>query len=102
MYGIREFTAIINMPQVSILAVGGSQDSVYMRPDLTTLHEVTLTLSTDSRYVDQIVAGYFLSYVSRLLGDYPEELIDKVDANTFDPFSQEMLLGAAQAANSAS
>ncbi|KAF8565645.1 hypothetical protein P879_06515 [Paragonimus westermani] len=79
MFGIREFTAIINPPQVAILAVGSGlpKPSLCQSGSSTQLffsNHMTMTLSIDSRYVDEVVAGRFLSHVSKLLSDFPELL----------------------------
>ena len=70
MFGIAEFTAIINAPQLAILAVGGGRniiDPETMRP--TTV--MTSTLSFDQRYVDDAAAAEFMS-VFRALIEKPE------------------------------
>ncbi|KAF7258850.1 hypothetical protein EG68_03271, partial [Paragonimus skrjabini miyazakii] len=79
MFGIREFTAIINPPQVAILAVGSGLPKASLRQSgsstqLFFSNHMTMTLSIDSRYVDEVVAGRFLSHVSKLLSDFPELL----------------------------
>merc|ERR1719370_926130 len=56
MFGIAEFTAIINAPQLAILAVGGGRtiiDPDTMKP--TTV--MTSTLSFDRRYIDEALAA---------------------------------------------
>lgn len=64
MFGIPQFRAVINPPEVAILAVGSivrrpvvvdDQDTVEVRPMLS------LTLSADHRVVDGIVAARFLA-----------------------------------------
>jgi pyruvate dehydrogenase E2 component (dihydrolipoamide acetyltransferase) len=53
MYGIRDFSAVINPPQTSILAVGmGEQRAIAKngKPAVATL--MTVTLSADHRAVD--------------------------------------------------
>ena len=70
MFGIAEFTAIINAPQLAILAVGGGRtiiDPDTMRP--TTV--MTATLSFDQRYVDDATAADFMT-VFRSLMERPE------------------------------
>merc|ERR1712110_1379599 len=59
MFGIAEFTAIINAPQLAILAVGGGKnvfDPVSMQP--TTVMKATL--SFDQRHVDDATAAEFM------------------------------------------
>lgn len=71
MLGISRFTAIINPPQVAILAVGAvrrevtadEQGAVVVRPT------VTLTLCADHRAVDGAVGAYFLADLKRALED---------------------------------
>ncbi len=61
MYGIREFSAIINPPQVCILAVGkGEQRAVVVDGELTIANLMTCTLSCDHRVVDGAVGAEFL------------------------------------------
>ena len=70
MFGIAEFTAIINAPQLAILAVGGGRtiiDPETMRP--TTV--MTATLSFDQRHVDDATAADFMT-VFRSLMERPE------------------------------
>lgn len=70
MFGIAEFTAIINAPQLAILAVGGGRtiiDPETMRP--TTV--MTATLSFDQRHVDDATAADFMS-VFRSLMERPD------------------------------
>jgi pyruvate dehydrogenase E2 component (dihydrolipoamide acetyltransferase) len=63
MYGIREFSAIINPPQATILAVGAAE----RRPEETAeggirfVSKLTVTLSVDHRVVDGAVAGELLA-----------------------------------------
>lgn len=77
MFGIREFSAIINPPQVAILAVGGSQKTLAAMHNgsLTPATNLTLTLSTDARFVDEVKAGAFLHHVQRYLESDPEALL---------------------------
>lgn len=69
MLGISRFTAIINPPQVAILAVGAvrrevtadEQGAIVVRPT------VTLTLCADHRAVDGAVGAYFLADLKQAL-----------------------------------
>jgi len=66
MFGISEFTAIINPPQGAILAVGrGVQeiDPVTMKP--TTFMKATL--SFDRRFIDEHLAAEFMSTFRRVI-----------------------------------
>jgi pyruvate dehydrogenase E2 component (dihydrolipoamide acetyltransferase) len=67
-YGIREFSAIINPPQVGILAVGAAEK----RPVVRSAHIVTrtmmsVTLSADHRVVDGAIAADFLRTLKQML-----------------------------------
>lgn len=63
MYGVREFSAIINPPQSTILAVGASQRRAVETPDgeagFATL--MTVTLSCDHRVVDGALGAQLLA-----------------------------------------
>jgi len=87
MFGIAEFTAIINAPQVAILAVGGGQSVIH--PDTmqgTTV--MTATLSFDRRYIDEAAAADFMAVFQRVMerpellgtGYLPSVKLDRVAA----------------------
>ena len=62
MYGVREFAAVINPPQSSILAVGaGEQRSVVKDGKLAVATVMTATLSADHRAVDGAVGAELLA-----------------------------------------
>lgn len=62
MYGIQEFSAIINPPQSMILAVGGAFDVPAIRDgQVTTTKTMKATLSVDHRVVDGALGSEFLS-----------------------------------------
>ncbi len=62
MYGIDQFDAIINPPQVAILAVGAARERVIARNGGIVIAKVaTLTLSCDHRVVDGAVGAAFLA-----------------------------------------
>ena len=62
MYGIRQFTAVINPPQAAILAVGEAVRQPVVRGDQVTIATtMTLTLSIDHRAVDGATAARFLT-----------------------------------------
>ncbi len=65
MFGIEEFSAIINPPQVGILAVGTIVDEVRMDEDgsVRKAQMMSLTLSADHRPVDGALAAQWLSSV---------------------------------------
>ncbi len=66
MFGIHEFTAIINPPQVGILAVGGGVQEV--DPDTgRAVTRMRSTLSFDRRFVDEAAAADFMSTLRRVM-----------------------------------
>ena len=72
MFGIAEFTAIINAPQVAILAVGGGRSVIH--PDTMQATTVmTATLSFDRRYIDEAAAADFMAVFQRVM-ERPELL----------------------------
>lgn len=61
MYGVDEFSAILNPPQSGILAVGAaSQKAVVVDGELTVATMMTVTLSADHRVVDGALAAQWL------------------------------------------
>ena len=75
MYGIRQFTAVINPPQAAILAVGEAVRQPVVRDDQVTIAAtMTLTLSIDHRAVDGATAAGFLTRLKDLI----EEPLDIV------------------------
>jgi pyruvate dehydrogenase E2 component (dihydrolipoamide acetyltransferase) len=74
MFGVTRFDAIINAPQVAILAVGAMSQRAVVRAGVLAVAEVvTLTLSADHRVVDGAVGAAFLSTLRGLL-EKPESL----------------------------
>ena len=68
MFGIDEFTAIINPPETAILAVGAAQDVVVPTGDgYVTRKRVRVTMSCDHRAVDGAVGAKFLQTLRRLV-----------------------------------
>jgi pyruvate dehydrogenase E2 component (dihydrolipoamide acetyltransferase) len=64
MFGIEEFTAIINSPDSCILAVGGIQDKAVVRNGQVVPGKVMkVTLSSDHRVVDGASAAAFLNEI---------------------------------------
>ena len=63
MYGIEEFSAIINPPQAAILAVGAARAVPHVLDDgqLGVQQRVALTLSCDHRLIDGAVGAQFLA-----------------------------------------
>lgn len=83
MFGIHEFSAVINPPQAAILAVGGGIKKVVPtewvdgaeeqpKPGVRTV--MTARLSADRRVVDEATAGMFLSALRHYLSK-PELLV---------------------------
>jgi pyruvate dehydrogenase E2 component (dihydrolipoamide acetyltransferase) len=68
MFGVEEFSAIINPPESAILAVGATREEVIvtngaMRPGKV----MTMTLSADHRIVDGMLAAKFFARLRELL-----------------------------------
>ncbi len=68
MYGVRQFDAILNLPQVGILAVGAAEKRPVVVGDALSVATVmTLTLTADHRAVDGAAAADFLRTLKGLL-----------------------------------
>ncbi|MGE5730899.1 MAG: dihydrolipoamide acetyltransferase family protein [Gemmatimonas sp.] len=68
MFGIDEFTAIINPPETAILAIGAAQDVAVPAGDgYVTRKRVRVTMSCDHRAVDGAVGAAFLQTLRRLV-----------------------------------
>ena len=68
MYGIREFSAIINPPQACILAVGAAEQRAVVRAGaLAVATMMTCTLSVDHRAVDGALGAEFLAAFKKLI-----------------------------------
>ncbi len=68
MFGVEEFTAIINPPDACILAVGGiSQVPVVKNGNIVVGNVMKVTLSSDHRVVDGASAASFLQTLKGLL-----------------------------------
>lgn len=62
MFGVRQFDAIINPPQVAILAIGAMEERPVVRQGAVAAGRVvTVTLSSDHRVVDGADAAAFLA-----------------------------------------
>ena len=68
MYGVSEFSAILNPPQSGILAVGGAAPRpVVVDGELVTATVMTVTLSADHRVIDGAVAAQWMAaFVRRI------------------------------------
>jgi pyruvate dehydrogenase E2 component (dihydrolipoamide acetyltransferase) len=70
MFGIKEFAAVINPPQGSILAVGkGEQRAVVKGGALAVATMMSCTISCDHRVIDGAMGAQFLDQIKKLLED---------------------------------
>jgi pyruvate dehydrogenase E2 component (dihydrolipoamide acetyltransferase) len=70
MFGIEEFTAIINPPEAAILAVGAVKDTVVAEGgEMKIRPRMRLTLSCDHRVIDGATGAEFLQTLKRYLED---------------------------------
>jgi pyruvate dehydrogenase E2 component (dihydrolipoamide acetyltransferase) len=61
MFGIKEFTAVINPPHAAILAVGAGEERALVRDGkIETAHVMTVTLSCDHRVIDGATGARFM------------------------------------------
>ncbi len=68
MFGIEQFTAIVNPPEAAILAVGAMRETVVVQDGTMWPGKVmTLTLSADHRVVDGLPAAKFMARLKELL-----------------------------------
>ncbi|MBT5874839.1 MAG: 2-oxo acid dehydrogenase subunit E2, partial [Candidatus Latescibacteria bacterium] len=68
MFGVDQFTAIINPPEAAILAVGRVKETpAVIDGSITARSKMVLTLSADHRLIDGAVAARFLSQIRDLL-----------------------------------
>lgn len=68
MFGITEFTAVINPPQAAILAVGGIEDSAVVKEGKVVPGKtLVLTLSLDHRVIDGASGAQFIKTLQKLL-----------------------------------
>lgn len=67
MFGVKSFTAVINPPQTTILAVGAGENRVVAKNGAPTLATImTVTLSCDHRAVDGVLGAQLLAAFKRL------------------------------------
>jgi len=79
MFGIKSFSAVINPPQVCILAVGATEQKVAVkqtdpkddkkRPRLTVANIMNCTLSCDHRVVDGAIGARWLQHFREYIED---------------------------------
>ena len=69
MMQIDQFTAIINPPEVGILAIGAIEDKVIVAPDgsFEVRKKLRVTMSCDHRVIDGAVGAKFLQTLRRLI-----------------------------------
>jgi pyruvate dehydrogenase E2 component (dihydrolipoamide acetyltransferase) len=69
MFGINQFTAIINPPQACILAVGGTEKKVVAGSGgaPTVAHVMRVTMSCDHRVVDGAVGAQWLQHFKKFM-----------------------------------
>ncbi len=68
MYGIKDFTAVINPPQATILAVGAGEERAVVRGGQLTIATImSVTLSCDHRAVDGALGAELISVFKRLI-----------------------------------
>lgn len=75
MFGVDQFTAIINPPEAAILAVGRVKDAPVVVDGKVEIKDMmSITLSSDHRLIDGAVAGQFLAHLREIL-EQPLELL---------------------------
>jgi len=68
MFGVEQFTAIINPPEGAILAVGGTKrEPTVVGDEILPRYQMRYTLSADHRIVDGALAAQFLQTLTRLV-----------------------------------
>ncbi|MFI5274749.1 MAG: dihydrolipoamide acetyltransferase family protein, partial [Ktedonobacterales bacterium] len=68
MFGVEEFTAIINPPESGILAIGAATPTPVVRDGQVVVRDIMkVTLSVDHRALDGATAARFLQEIKRLL-----------------------------------
>jgi pyruvate dehydrogenase E2 component (dihydrolipoamide acetyltransferase) len=68
MYGIKDFTAVINPPHATILAVGASEERPVVRGGkIEIAHIMSVTLSCDHRAVDGALGAELIGEFKRLI-----------------------------------
>jgi pyruvate dehydrogenase E2 component (dihydrolipoamide acetyltransferase) len=68
MFGVEQFVAVLNPPQVAILAVGSADERVVVRDGgFVALPTMTMTLTCDHRAIDGAVGADFLRTLKQFL-----------------------------------
>ena len=80
MFGIEQFIAVLNPPQVAILAVGSTEERVVVTEEgFAAVPTMTMTLTCDHRAIDGAVGAKFmrlwpLGYISKLVSVYSSSI----------------------------
>lgn len=75
MFGVEEFSAIINPPESAILAVGAVREGVWVENGLLKPSRLmTMILSSDHRIIDGVLAAQFMQMLKNLL-ENPASLV---------------------------
>lgn len=75
MFGVEEFSAIINPPESAILALGTVRETVIVQNGMMRPGRVmTMTLSADHRIVDGVLGAKFLGRLKEILENPSQEL----------------------------
>jgi pyruvate dehydrogenase E2 component (dihydrolipoamide acetyltransferase) len=75
MFGVDEFSAIVNPPEGAILAVGGIVEKpVVKNGQIVIGHTMKVTLSSDHRIIDGVVAARFMQDLKKIL-ENPASLV---------------------------
>jgi len=80
MFGIENFTAIINPPEAGILAISATKDEPYIMEDESGNKSIeikpmmNITLTVDHRIIDGLLAAQFVTDIKKLL-ENPIELL---------------------------
>jgi pyruvate dehydrogenase E2 component (dihydrolipoamide acetyltransferase) len=68
MFGIKEFTAIINPPEAAIFAIGGASPTAVVRDgEIVIRHLMSVTMSCDHRVIDGATGAKFLKTFKQML-----------------------------------
>jgi pyruvate dehydrogenase E2 component (dihydrolipoamide acetyltransferase) len=68
MFGVEDFTAIINPPEAAILAVGGTvKEPAVIDGEIVPRYRMRYTLSSDHRVIDGALAAQFLKTLTGLI-----------------------------------
>lgn len=75
MFGVEEFSAIINPPESGILAVSAVREAVIVENGtMRAGRNMTLTLSADHRLIDGVMAAKFMQRLQEIL-EHPTEVL---------------------------